>query len=80
MLCLSVLSRDDFKNIPPLDAKKLEVFRTVREITGVAYMYICVYTCHALHGIIQNLIYDHLLYERYLLRSDFLTKYNSDLI
>uniref|UniRef100_A0A3Q0SIJ5 receptor protein-tyrosine kinase n=1 Tax=Amphilophus citrinellus TaxID=61819 RepID=A0A3Q0SIJ5_AMPCI len=24
---------DDFKNIPPLDAKKLEVFRTVREIT-----------------------------------------------
>lgn len=29
------LHRDDFKNIPPLDAKKLEVFRTVREITGV---------------------------------------------
>uniref|UniRef100_A0A667WJJ3 receptor protein-tyrosine kinase n=1 Tax=Myripristis murdjan TaxID=586833 RepID=A0A667WJJ3_9TELE len=26
---------DDFKNIPPLDAKKLEVFRTVREITGL---------------------------------------------
>lgn len=26
--------RDDFKNIPPLDAKKLEVFRTVSEITG----------------------------------------------
>lgn len=26
--------RDDFKKIPPLDAKKLEVFRTVREITG----------------------------------------------
>uniref|UniRef100_A0A3B4GQ82 receptor protein-tyrosine kinase n=1 Tax=Pundamilia nyererei TaxID=303518 RepID=A0A3B4GQ82_9CICH len=26
---------DDFRNIPPLDAKKLEVFRTVREITGV---------------------------------------------
>uniref|UniRef100_A0A669EAW9 Receptor protein-tyrosine kinase n=1 Tax=Oreochromis niloticus TaxID=8128 RepID=A0A669EAW9_ORENI len=24
---------DDFKNIPPLDAKNLEVFRTVREIT-----------------------------------------------
>uniref|UniRef100_A0AAX7VJ06 Receptor protein-tyrosine kinase n=1 Tax=Astatotilapia calliptera TaxID=8154 RepID=A0AAX7VJ06_ASTCA len=24
---------DDFRNIPPLDAKKLEVFRTVREIT-----------------------------------------------
>lgn len=29
------LHRDDFRNIPPLDAKKLEVFRTVREITGV---------------------------------------------
>uniref|UniRef100_A0A667WGL7 receptor protein-tyrosine kinase n=1 Tax=Myripristis murdjan TaxID=586833 RepID=A0A667WGL7_9TELE len=27
--------QDDFKNIPPLDAKKLEVFRTVREITGL---------------------------------------------
>uniref|UniRef100_A0A671WXF5 Receptor protein-tyrosine kinase n=1 Tax=Sparus aurata TaxID=8175 RepID=A0A671WXF5_SPAAU len=26
---------DDFKNIPPLDAKKLEVFRTVREITDI---------------------------------------------
>ncbi|XP_030207749.1 receptor tyrosine-protein kinase erbB-3 isoform X3 [Gadus morhua] len=26
---------DDYKNIPPLDAKKLEVFRTVREITDV---------------------------------------------
>uniref|UniRef100_A0A3B4GUT4 Receptor protein-tyrosine kinase n=1 Tax=Pundamilia nyererei TaxID=303518 RepID=A0A3B4GUT4_9CICH len=26
---------NDFRNIPPLDAKKLEVFRTVREITGV---------------------------------------------
>uniref|UniRef100_A0A3Q2Q475 Receptor protein-tyrosine kinase n=1 Tax=Fundulus heteroclitus TaxID=8078 RepID=A0A3Q2Q475_FUNHE len=26
---------DDFKNIPPLDAKKLEVFHTVREITGI---------------------------------------------
>uniref|UniRef100_A0A3P8VDG6 Receptor protein-tyrosine kinase n=1 Tax=Cynoglossus semilaevis TaxID=244447 RepID=A0A3P8VDG6_CYNSE len=26
---------DGFKNIPPLDAKKLEVFRTVREITGL---------------------------------------------
>lgn len=25
---------DDFKNVPPLDAKKLEVFHTVREITG----------------------------------------------
>lgn len=29
-----IVHRDDFKNIPPLDAKKLEVFRTVREITG----------------------------------------------
>ncbi|XP_035015745.2 receptor tyrosine-protein kinase erbB-3b [Hippoglossus stenolepis] len=26
---------DDFKQIPPLDAKKLEVFRTVREITDI---------------------------------------------
>ncbi|XP_067384195.1 receptor tyrosine-protein kinase erbB-3b isoform X2 [Channa argus] len=26
---------DDFKKIPPLDAKKLEVFRTVREITDI---------------------------------------------
>uniref|UniRef100_A0A3Q1CIH4 Receptor protein-tyrosine kinase n=1 Tax=Amphiprion ocellaris TaxID=80972 RepID=A0A3Q1CIH4_AMPOC len=26
---------DDFKNIPPLDAKKLEVFHTVREITDI---------------------------------------------
>ncbi|KAM9752979.1 receptor tyrosine-protein kinase erbB-3b [Menidia menidia] len=26
---------DDFKNIPPLDAKQLEVFRTVREITDI---------------------------------------------
>ncbi|MED6247182.1 hypothetical protein ATANTOWER_032537 [Ataeniobius toweri] len=26
---------DDFKRIPPLDAKKLEVFRTVREITDI---------------------------------------------
>ncbi|KAM3872341.1 receptor tyrosine-protein kinase erbB-3b [Diretmus argenteus] len=26
---------DDFKNIPPLDVKKLEVFRTVREITDI---------------------------------------------
>ncbi|KAA8591061.1 hypothetical protein FQN60_002004 [Etheostoma spectabile] len=26
---------DDFKNIPPLDAKKLEVFSTVREITDI---------------------------------------------
>ncbi|XP_034551918.1 receptor tyrosine-protein kinase erbB-3b [Notolabrus celidotus] len=26
---------DDFKNIPPLDAKKLEVFCTVREITDI---------------------------------------------
>ncbi|KAM3617099.1 uncharacterized protein V6R79_002284 [Siganus canaliculatus] len=26
---------DDFKNIPPLDAKKLEAFRTVREITDI---------------------------------------------
>lgn len=34
-LCLFSPSRsDDFKKVPPLDAKKLEVFRTVREITG----------------------------------------------
>uniref|UniRef100_A0A8C8ME80 receptor protein-tyrosine kinase n=1 Tax=Oncorhynchus tshawytscha TaxID=74940 RepID=A0A8C8ME80_ONCTS len=26
---------DDYKNIPPLDPKKLEVFRSVQEITGV---------------------------------------------
>ncbi|XP_056897362.1 receptor tyrosine-protein kinase erbB-3b isoform X2 [Takifugu flavidus] len=26
---------DDFKKVPPLDAKKLEVFRTVREITDI---------------------------------------------
>lgn len=26
---------DDFKNIPPLDAKKLEIFQTVREITDI---------------------------------------------
>ncbi|XP_068606336.1 receptor tyrosine-protein kinase erbB-3-like [Brachionichthys hirsutus] len=26
---------DDFKNIPPLDAKRLEVFHTVREITDI---------------------------------------------
>nr|XP_057941292.1 receptor tyrosine-protein kinase erbB-3-like [Doryrhamphus excisus] len=26
---------DDFKKIPPLDAKKLEIFRTVREITDI---------------------------------------------
>ncbi|KAM9785522.1 receptor tyrosine-protein kinase erbB-3b [Neosynchiropus ocellatus] len=26
---------DDFRNIPPLDARKLEVFRTVREITDI---------------------------------------------
>uniref|UniRef100_H3DC71 Receptor protein-tyrosine kinase n=1 Tax=Tetraodon nigroviridis TaxID=99883 RepID=H3DC71_TETNG len=26
---------DEFKNVPPLDAKKLEVFRTVREITDI---------------------------------------------
>uniref|UniRef100_A0A3P9KDW4 receptor protein-tyrosine kinase n=1 Tax=Oryzias latipes TaxID=8090 RepID=A0A3P9KDW4_ORYLA len=31
---VSVFHRDDFKNIPPLDAKKLEVFHSVREITG----------------------------------------------
>ncbi|KAG8002681.1 Receptor tyrosine-protein kinase erbB-3 [Nibea albiflora] len=31
---------DAFKNIPPLDAKKLEVFRTVREIT-VAAGHVC---------------------------------------
>ncbi|KAK5863570.1 hypothetical protein PBY51_000593 [Eleginops maclovinus] len=30
-----ILFRDDFKKIPPLDAKKLEVFRTVREITDI---------------------------------------------
>uniref|UniRef100_A0A8D0AUH1 receptor protein-tyrosine kinase n=1 Tax=Sander lucioperca TaxID=283035 RepID=A0A8D0AUH1_SANLU len=35
ILCVFILHRDDFKNIPPLDAKKLEVFRTVREITGL---------------------------------------------
>lgn len=35
-----ILHRDPFKNIPPLDAKKLEVFRTVREITGVCFLFL----------------------------------------
>lgn len=30
---------DDFKKVPPLDAKKLEVFRTVREITGFYFVF-----------------------------------------
>uniref|UniRef100_A0A8D2ZQY7 receptor protein-tyrosine kinase n=1 Tax=Scophthalmus maximus TaxID=52904 RepID=A0A8D2ZQY7_SCOMX len=33
--CGFIVHRDDFKKIPPLDAKKLEVFRTVREITDI---------------------------------------------
>lgn len=36
MLSIFLPHRDDFKKIPPLDAKKLEVFRTVREITGLS--------------------------------------------
>uniref|UniRef100_A0A3B4ARP3 receptor protein-tyrosine kinase n=1 Tax=Periophthalmus magnuspinnatus TaxID=409849 RepID=A0A3B4ARP3_9GOBI len=30
-----LIFRDDFKNIPPLEAKKLEIFQTVREITDI---------------------------------------------
>uniref|UniRef100_A0A669AWU3 Receptor protein-tyrosine kinase n=1 Tax=Oreochromis niloticus TaxID=8128 RepID=A0A669AWU3_ORENI len=35
---------DDFKNIPPLDAKNLEVFRTVREITGALMWFVTNFT------------------------------------
>lgn len=42
-LYLSVLYRDSYNNISALDPKKLKIFNTVREITGVC---LCVYLCH----------------------------------
>lgn len=41
---LSVVYSDPYNNISALDPKKLKVFNTVREITGLS-VYICVCIC-----------------------------------